>query len=244
MSKTDIYGNLQMTAWLDEKDTPEGTNRIALEVFRELKDIDKRMARNNIIMFFLISRYGMDLWAQMTSTKKQREIVSAVKKKIKGDERRQIPGHAITAEWVPVFQRNIQSLRRRANRVFGSIKVNLEETELYPYFATVGFDRLVDFSAQYPEDKEAQAKQLQREIEEWNSEHREAIDNYMASIAERIANRDARKARIAEDEKAEKEARRLARKMANAEVKEIRANEKAHKKRDRKLGVAGDSYWR
>lgn len=239
----DIFGALRVTDWLNDADRPEGLNKVGADFFREIKDIKQRYKRNNIILYFLIVNYGMgeDLRSMLHSSKDQGNLMYKVMMELKGDEEH--PGHAVTRKWEGVFRRDIAKFDRRADHIFRIIGENLKLTELYPYFQTVGFDRLVDFGVRYAGGDEGQADQLQREITEWNAEHREEIKAHMEEVAPLIAARDAHRQKVIEDGKAEKKARRLARQMATAEVREIRENEKKHRKEENRANRMFARYW-
>ena len=243
----DAYGRKQITDWFECPDRPEGMNQTAKKFFLELKDIDKRMARNNTILYFLLMEYDMqEMRTMMISTSRVRALIYKIMVQLKGwkdDDGTEHQGHAVMPEWIQVFRKNIDSFSRRADYVFTIIQKNLEETELYPYFREVGFDRLVDFGVRYPKDKDDQARQLKEEIEQWNAEHQEEIDAHMAVMAPQIQARDAHRKKVAEDRKAEKQAIRLAKKAETAEVREIRENNRKYWKRVKKENREFEKYY-
>lgn len=242
-----VYGGKRITDWLESADRPEGMNQTGKKFFLELKDIDKRMARNNTILYFLLMEYGMqEMRTMMISTSRVRSLIYKIMVQLKGwkdDDGDEHPGHAVMPEWISVFQKNIDSFSRRADYVFAIIKKDLEETELYPYFREVGFDRLVDFGVRYPKDKDEQARQLKEEIEQWNAEHQDEVDAHMAVMAPQIQARDAHRKKVAEDRAAEKQARRLAKKAETAEVREIRENNRKYWKQVKKENRDFERYY-
>lgn len=237
----------RMNDWIDDPDRPEGMNQAAGFFYRELKDVDKHLARNNTILWFLLTEYGMtDMRQMMISTSRMRGLVYKLMIQLKGyrdDDGKEYLGHAVTQEYVPAFKRDIANMRNRVEHVFFIIKKDLEETELYPYFREVGFDRLIDFGVKYPKDNKEQVGQLKSEVEEWNAEHRDEVDAHMSEMAERIQNRDKHREQVAEDKKAEKLAKRLAKKAQTAEVREIRENNRKHEIRERKMRREFERYY-
>lgn len=223
--------------WMDEPKRPEGMNRRGKEYFLEVKQLDKEFARNNILLFFFVTRYGMgDLRTMMRSGKRQRELIYSLMKDLKK--------YAVTEEWDKVFRREINNLDKRCKHVFFILKDNIRLTELYPYFQETGFDRLVDFGVRYANADDSAADQLEKEIAEWRAGHEKEIAEHMASVAGEIAARDEHRRRVAEQDKAEKEARRLARKAANAEVREIRENNRRYAMRKRKIERSFERYYK
>lgn len=239
----DIYGRRRIVDWFDVKDRPAGPNRIGLEFFRELKEIDKMFARNNTILFFLISRYGMnDMRKMMVSNLSIRSLMYKIRMQIKGDAEHE--GHAITQEWIPIFRRDVDAFRRRAEYVFFIVQADLKETELYPYFEAVGFERLLDFGIMYRGGDDEQAEQLEKEIDEWNESHCEEVEAYMDSISEQIRNRDEHRRKVKEAASEEKAAERRKRKEATEEAKEIRRNNEAYAKRVRRIERSFQRYYK
>lgn len=243
-----VFGGKTVYDWLYDRDRPEEMNYASRDFFLELKDVDKRLARNNTILYFLIKKYDMNVMQSMLiSTSRIRGLISALLYGLKGyrdKDGTEHPGHAVTQEWIPVFQRTIKGFEKRCDHVFLIIKKDLEETELYPYFQNVGFDRLVDFAIKRNSSDDEQVEQLVREIAEWNAEHPEEVNAYMASIADRIHNRDEHRKMIKEQEEAEKWVRRNMRKQSNAELREMRQNNRAHEARKRKIERSFERYYK
>ena len=170
-----FYLNNGMNNWLNA-DRPEGMNRRSQRYFLEYKQMEKEFNRNIIILYFLITRLGMkECYAMFKSGQKQKAFIRAVKVNLKQ--------YAVTEEWEKDFDRDLRFLKNRCDHVFRIIRENIRMTELYPYFQSVGFDRMMDFSVKYAHGDDEAADQLQKEIEDWNSGHREEIRTYMKSIA-------------------------------------------------------------
>lgn len=244
----DVYGRKRINEWFDDKQRPTGMNQRGKDFFLELKDVEKHYSRNAVIVFFLISRYGVrDLYEMQASIRRVKGLIAKTRIELKGIK--DVEGnviaepHAVTKEWEPVFRRTIDSLRRRAEYNFLIIKKDLEETKVYPYFEAVGFDRLIDFSVKYAGKEDEQADQLEEEINEWNACHQEEITAHMEKMAEQIRNRDAHRQKVKETNKAERDARRAAKKEADAEVREIRKNQQAYRRRQKMIDRSFERYY-
>lgn len=239
----DIWGTKRITDWFNDAERPEGMNRRGADYFYQIKDIKQKFIRNNIILYFLITRYGMgdDLRSMLHSSKEQGKLMHKALKELKGDGEH--PGYAVTQQWDAVFQKDIAKFKKRADYVFRIIEENVKLTELYPYFQTIGFERLVDFGAKYAGGDTEQADQLQREIEEWNADHQEEIKAHMEEVAPLIAARDAHRQKVIEDTKAERRSRRIARQLETAEAREIRENAKRRQKEERRANRMFARYW-
>lgn len=231
-------GKQRTNYWLDDKDRPLGPNRRSLAMLRQYKQLKQELSRNLVVLYFLMTRMGMgELRTMFYSAKKQKQYVRAVIFSLKE--------YAVTEDWEEVFVRDIRLLHERCEYVLTIIRHNLKLTEYMPYFTEVGFDKLVDFSNQHRKEHDDQAADdLEADILAWNAEHADAVKAYMDSIADEKAAMEAHRARIAEQERAEKKAAREQRKAENAEVREIRKNEKAYKSRQRKIERSFERYYK
>lgn len=221
------YGVKRMTDWL-HAERQEGMNQRSARYFLELKEIRQEFGRNNAILFFLIKEMGMkELNSLLGSHVKQKKLVGAVMTDLKQ--------YAMTEDWEKVFNREIRNLRERTRYVFAIIKANIKLTEIYPYFDQVGFERLMDFSIKHNDGDDNADDELREEILAWNAEHQDEIKAHMEATAEERENLIRHRARIAEDTRLEKQARKIAKKAENEEVKEIRRNSKRHMKQKKKI---------
>ena len=231
------YLNDGVNIWMNTKDRPEGMNKRGKKYFLEYKTVEKEFGRNNVILYFLITRLGMnECYSMLSSGRKQKSYIRAVKVQLKE--------YAVTEEWEKDFERDLNSLKRRCRHVFRIIQENIRMTEQYLYFQTIGFDRLTDFSVAYAKGEDEAADQLEKEIAEWNDAHRDAIDRYMESIKEERDNMIRHREKVAEDDKAEKKARREAKKAQTAEVREIRKNREKYRKHQRKIEKEFEQYYK
>lgn len=166
--------------WLDIPDKPEGMNKRSARFFREYKSLEKMFSRNRIILYFLINRLDMKEYSKMFwSCGKQKRFVVKVKIALKQ--------YAVEEKWKEEFEKDIHNHKRRCQHMLRVIQKDIRTTDLYPYFQTVGFERLIDFGVKYADGEAEAADQLEQEIKEWNTEHSRAIETYMASIAKEQA---------------------------------------------------------
>lgn len=222
--------------WLDIPDKPEGMNKRSARFFREYKTVERMFSRNIIILYFLITRLDMKECYQMfVSSRKQKDFIVAVKMNLKQ--------YAVEEKWEKEFERDIYNHKRRCQHVLRIIQENIRLTDLYPYFQTVGFERLTDFSVDYAKGEDEAADQLEQEIQEWNAEHSRAVETYMESIAEEKAIIEAHRAKVKAEEKAEKKARREAKKAENAEIREMQKNAEKYRKRQAKINREFERYY-
>lgn len=231
------YNRLRVQNWMNDPDKVAGMNRRAARYFLEFKEIEREFSRNNTILFFLISRMGMkELSALLGSSRKQKKLVSAVKMTLKD--------YSVEQKWEPIFRQEIRKLHERTAYVLYIIRENIKLTELYPYFSSVGYDKLMSLSAKRTESDEGDFNELQKDIEEWNAEHQEEIKKHMEDTAEERERMLAHRAVIREQERQEKAARRQKKKEENAEVKEIRANNRRYNARRKQIEKSFAHYYK
>lgn len=212
--------------WMNLVERPE-TNKASLRYFREYKQCQTELGRNQTILFFLVVKLGIeDLRTVFESGRKQKTYIRAMKESLKR--------HGVTQEWYSVFDKDIEGLHRRCDHVLLIIKANLKLTPLYPYFENGGFDRLMEYGNRAFEEETASAA-LEEEINTWNAEHADLIAKHMEDTEEERQNLMKHRAKIKAEEKAEKQARKDARKAENAEVKEMMHNQRYWKKRRAKI---------
>lgn len=229
------YGRKTVNDWMNNWQRPKQPNRKNLYWLREVNQCDREISRNLIVLYFIITQLGVDLHGLMASEKRQRTLLHALRAELKK--------YGVEEKWEKIFSYDISSIHRRREYVFLIIKENLRLTKHYPYFDKIGFDRLMDFTVDYGKNAEEKTNTLKADIEQWEAEHADEIAEYVKSIAEEKANLEKHREQIASTTKAEKEARRMARRMENAEVKEIRENERKYRSRQKKIDRSFERYW-
>lgn len=233
----DFYGAKRANDWLNLTTRETGATKANIYLLREYKEMDREFTRILVIAYFLMVDKGMDeLHSLFSSAKKQRGFIRAVIIDLKK--------YKVDSQWEVVLDRDLEKLFQRVNYIYKIIRENVRLTDAYPYFKAVGFSRLIDFSITVLDDPHEENEKLLEEIGEWNRTHREEVDEYMESIADELARVQARKDRIAQAKADEKMAKKMARRVANDEVKEIRKNEKAYKDRQKKIEKSFAKYYK
>lgn len=222
--------------WLNDPKRQKGCCREQVRYLRELKECDKELARIGVLTFFLVTKLNInDARKMMISASKQRGLIYTVCKDLKL--------YRVDPEWYRAFELDIKGFQRRCEHVFKICKEDLRLSEHYPYFESVGFDRLLDIPLIYTETVETPLDKILPDLEAWEADHRPEIDAHMESVREEIEIRDRHKAEVAEKEKAEKEAAKAKRKAERDEIKEIKKNAEAYRKRQRKLDKEFERYY-
>lgn len=227
-----IYGGKSLKQWADLREQPDKLTAANATYLREYKQISHEFRGWAVITYACVVHLGIEnVRGLMYSIKRQRKFVDLVRDKLK-----YIP---VTAEWQKYFKRDVTSLHKRLDFIEFTVRENIRLTEIYPWFAAVGLERIKDFAAviRYGEDEEekAAAAALLEEIREYNAAHPEEVTAHMASIAAEKATVERKDAERKAEAKAVKEARRAARKAENAEVREIKQNAHREPMRKRKI---------
>lgn len=224
-----FYDAKRLQDWMNDSTKEKGATRLNVVYLREIKQLNRELARIGVLTFFMATRLGIEnCWAMMKSAGKQKNLLYAVRADLKK--------YAVTDRWAKTFERDLGSIRRRCDHIYRICRENLRYTEHYPYFDAVGFDKLVDFPEQtYSEDNSTVLDELLPEMEMWEANHKDIIQKHMESArAEREAY-ERHKAEVVQKDKDEKAAKKALKKAENAEIKEMRENERKYKARQRKL---------
>lgn len=239
---TDFYGKkikgaANLNEWLSDNSRTKGCTSLNVHYLRAFKQVDKELGRTAVVNYFLLTKLGVeDVRTMLRSSMKQRKFLRAVIIDIKQ--------YRIEADMQKMFDKELRSLQRRVDHVFRIVIENLKLTEYYPFFRDVGFEQLVDFSTEYHGGGATDIDFLIPQIEEYNATHQQEIAEHLESIKVEKEARDAHRQRIKEQDKLEKELRKKARKAANAEVKEIKDNEKKHKSRQKRIDRSFEYLYR
>lgn len=227
--KTDLFGRkYTVSDWLSDNGKNKGTNKYSTSLLREFKAIDKMTARNNVISYLLIQNFGInELRSILVSGMKVRALVRKIKIYLKE--------YKVEGEYVEGFKKNIERFKRRQEYVFKIIQENVKFTEYAPYFNEYGYERLVTFGQHYPDSEEDTRSAIIEEIKEYNEGHKEEIARYMESVRKEKEIHEAYLEQIKEKARKEKEEKRAKRKAENAEVREIKKNNKRYESRRRRV---------
>lgn len=232
------YGALNIRYWLNDPSRPKDLYKANIVYLREAKELSYMIGRNKILLWFLIVKLNMggEFQTLFSSCKKQKELLIAVKGQLK--ER------GVTSKYIKVFKRDFASIRRRSDYVYKIIVENLRMTEYYPYFESVGFEILKDFSYQHTrENGQELENKFYEDIIKWNAEHQKEIADYMESIKEAKENLERHRAKIQEDKKREKAEAKAAKAEILAFEKESAKIRKKQKSEYKKIEKSFERYY-
>lgn len=215
-------------SWFDDPKRYRGTTAANVKYLREFKELEHNNAIIGTLTYFLVTR--LDIYSARTmlaSAQRQRKFIAKVIIQLK--EWVVLPYHE---KW---FDNDIAGLKRRKETVFRICKENIRLTEHYPYFDTVGFDRLYNFETKYEEGDSSVLDPLLEDMRQWESQHTDVIAAYKIKIQPDLDRHAAFLRRKEEAAKAEKEARKAQKKAEREEIKMIKEANKAELKRRREL---------
>ena len=215
--------------WLNDSSRKKGFNKYNLYFLREFKQADVEFAVNNQLLYFLVVKAGVfDNSRMMVSGRKQRNLINVSIRDLKTYELRDTD--------IPMFKKTLKSLKKRIIWVTTITKENIRLTKYHPYFEAVGYERLIEYAWNKCGDPDLKwEEELLEEIEEYNNEHQELIEEHLASVAKEIEIRDSARKKRAEATKAEKEMAKLAKKVERDEIKEMKKYRHQYEVRERKL---------
>lgn len=237
MNRYSFLDNADIGTWLGDPLRPTTLTKKNATYIVELKQLRDEFAQIAIITYFLLKyTNNTGVRAMCRSARKQRLFVEQAITDLKK--------YGVTKEYERVFERNIDSLKRRVEYVYPIIKENVRLTEYYPYFEARGFDRLTDYSMLYNLSQENELQKLLDDMTQWMDRHTEQISVYADTIKPEVEKIQARKKAIYEADKMEKRLRKEKRKAENAEVAEIRKNERLHQSRNKKIDRSFARYYK
>lgn len=219
---------LRINDWLQDPNAPKTLTHRNTVYVRECRQIEKEFSRIIIVAYFMLSKLGMGGVRQIhKSAVNQKSFVIAVRLHLKEV--------GVEPKYYKVFKDDFDSIHARINHAFNMLIENLKLTEYYPYFAHVGFERLVDWSYDYPDDNEKANDQLLTEIEKYNAEHSEEIAKHMEETREVRENLERRRRQILEQKKEEKRKEKEKKRQEKEEIKEMKENARKHRAEELKI---------
>lgn len=231
------YSCMRLQDWLNNPKRPKELYKANIEFLRDAKDLLYLIGRNKVLLWFLMVRLNVvEVRALFYSCKKQKELVYAV--------RAQLKEFGVTSKYIKMFKRELTSIRRRVDYVYQIVIENLRMTEYYPYFQSVGFEVLKDFTYNHSFENGTELEdELIADIAKWNSEHQEEIAAYMDSIKEEKENMERLRAKNKEDKKREKEEAKRAKAEIIAFEKESARIRKQQRNEYKKLERSFERYY-
>ena len=150
----------------------------------------------------------------------------------------------VPKEYIKVFERDIQNLQRRKDYVLFIVKENVFLTEYYPYFESVGWDVLDEFQTGIDvDDFNAQLDFIINDFEEYKLNNIEEIENHLKQIEQQRKSHEEFVQKNKDDVKREKQIKKEQRKIENAELKEMKKNEEAYRKRKKMIDRSFERYY-
>ena len=222
--------------WLNDPKRQKGCCREQIEYLRELNQCDKELARVATLTYFMTTRLKIDYGrSMMNSAIKQRALIRRIYIDLKK--------YRVDTQWFKAFNADIKGFQRRCEHVYKICQEDIRLTKHWPYFFSIGFDRLLDFQTAYSEEDKTPIDRMIPEMEAWEADHQEEITEYMQSIREELETLKKHKAEVATKEKAEKEAAKAKKKAERDEIREIKKNNEAYRKRQRKIDREFERYY-
>ena len=217
-----------MKTWLNDPERVKGCAACQVEYMRDLKQLDKELARIGLVTYYLVAKLRVtDARAMMTSASKQRGLIWSVI--------RDLRKYRVDDKYQRVFERDIAGIRRRVDWVYRICEIDLKETEHWPYFAEKGMDMLIEMNVpetfEQGEEHDEVIKEFLSDIQNWEDAHKPEIAAYMESIKPDLDRKAAFLERKAAAIKAEKEVEKAKKKAERDEIREIKANNEAYRKR-------------
>ena len=208
-----------------------------VEYLRIMKGLCGQYARLNTILYFLIVKLNMvELNSLFSSVKKQKMFIVATMENLR---EKYVP-----KEYIKVFERDIQNLQRRKDYVLFIVKENVFLTEYYPYFESVGWDVLDEFQTGIDyDDFNAQLDFIINDFEEYKLNNIEEIENHLKQIEPQRKSHEEFVQKNKDDVKREKQIKKEQRKIENAELKEMKKNEEAYRKRKKMIDRSFERYY-
>lgn len=218
--------------WTSDKKLTGKMTRYNVEYLRVYKDLRSQMGRNISIMFFCITKLGLNNMRSMfKSGIKQKDHFTFMIFELK---RRELPQY-----YVELFDFVTNKYQERINRMWLILKENIYLTEYYPFFEKCGYEVLGDFELDYETVANGGAvEKLKHIIDEFNKfkeENPSIIEEHLKTVAPVIEKYEKRKKDIAESEKQEKRLARELEKKERAFEKECESNHARYRKRMKQI---------
>lgn len=224
--------------WLDapKKEILVGARSCSKRVMEHLisfREMYVEFGRMQAILFFFMKEYDRFnyLHAMFSSLGKQRKFITAIILTLRTTEK--IPNDL--SEELAYCHTKLQKRLEHINTIFQDV---VRETPDYLFYQQMDEDSIL-----YYVDNFEEFKKFKSEKNTFNLEHQQEIAEHMSSIEAELEARHIRIEQIEADKKAEKEKARNKIKQEKAEQKEIEANTRRERERDRACGIAGNAYY-
>lgn len=223
--------------WLDDIKVPSGCTKHNVAFLREFKELSNLYSETMCYLYFLAAYLNNEYAKPMLgSFIHQKKFIWNVCCELR---KRQV-----TTKYVPAFEREIRLLNERASRIKLLAFDNLKRTRYWVFFRNLDHDELYDIVTIFNKDDRIKAeKALIEKVEQYITEHPEEVADYMASIKDELEILEMHKAKVAAEEKAEKEAARKEKAEKKALEKEREDNFKRARSEYNKLEKSFRRYY-
>ena len=222
-------------SWFYEKNRSKKLREVNVAYQMKYRTAGKKLGQIAVISYFLLTYPKIEgVRMIFVSIQKQRDFIYAMI--------HELGRYGLSDEWIPALDRDLEALNRRYDYTFKIVQENVRLTEYHPYFQAVGYEKLLKYSNQFHEKADHDA--LYEEIQKWNSEHQEEIQEYVESIREEKENLERYRQKIRDDARQEKEIAKQIKKNEKREQKEIEKEQKKEKSRQKRIDKSFERYWR
>jgi len=228
------YGYKDISSWMKDNKVPKGATKANARYLLELREMLDVYAKNNSMLYFLVTKLGLESCRTLlnSSIKQKMMIVAADKHLLK---------YAVTSEWVPVFKRNIDALKKRCGYIGTIIKENIWLTEYYPYFDSRDFDILLEFDKEFGD---AELEYIVGDFEKFKEDHQDLIDKHMELVKPEIERHENFIKRRDEKQKEEKRYVREIERLEKAREKQIKKEVSKNDLKDKRMERSFEQYYK
>lgn len=223
--------------WLNNQKLRSGGTKHNVTFLREFKDLKSEMSAIMCYLYFL-AKHVNDGYSNsmLCSFRRHKKFVVRVVFTLKEKE--------VTSKYVPGFEREIKQIRERIERCKILAFDNLRLTPYYPFFEQYGYEEVYKLVTIYNKDERCEAqKVLADKCFAWTEAHSDEVQAHMASVQEEIRIKEAHRAKVISDIKAEKEKAKKEEAERKAMEKERIANHNKHIAEYRKLERSFNRYY-
>ena len=223
--------------WLDDFKLRSVGTKHNVAFLREFKCLESEMSAIMCYLYFLANHINNRYASSMLSSFiRQKNFVKRVKLTLKEKE--------VTSKYVPGFERDIKKIRGRIERCKILAFDNLRLTPYYPFFEQYGCEEVYKLVSIYNKDERCEAqKVLADKCFAWTEAHPDEVQAHMTSVQEEIRIKEAHRAKVVADTKAEKEKAKKEEAERKAMEKERIANHNKHMAEYRKLEESFNRYY-
>ena len=214
--------------WMDADEIPGGYTLANAMLRREFNRLAAALRMQNGFLYFLgVEMEIRYVTKMMWSAKRQARFCETVSARL--NQKR------VEQEHIPIFRDCIKSIEKRLKTIERITKEDIHLTKYEPFFEAEMYGKDI---------KEIDFESIKAMADAWNEEHKDEVEKHMAEIQPELDRYEAFKDRKHKAIKAEKEGRKAKKKAENAYVRELRENEKKHKREQERIDKSFDYYYK